>query len=150
MIELIAALRKIRQCEGEVAAQLVLETFIAQQLAAMTAERDAAIKRAEAAEKDAGPTAYECPKGCGCWWRDNRNGTMSLFDGDQKSCAICENLPLSKLIRVSLADHLFIDERSNGAWLVCVGKVHNSEKQAFDSCEKWKKIYSINAAMKEG
>lgn len=43
------------------------------------------------------PHAYICPVGCGCLWRDNRDGTMSLFNGKQISCAGCEPLPLSCL-----------------------------------------------------
>lgn len=43
------------------------------------------------------PLAYACPVGCGCLWRDNEDGTMSLFNGDQKSCNVCEVLPLTSL-----------------------------------------------------
>jgi hypothetical protein len=32
-------------------------------------------------------------KTCGCRWRDNRDGTVSLFDVAQKSCAECEHKP---------------------------------------------------------
>lgn len=46
-------------------------------------------------------TSYMCPDGCGCKWRDNEDGTMSLFDADQKSCSVCEYLPLSKLTKVA-------------------------------------------------
>ena len=38
--------------------------------------------------------AYACPKGCGCLWRD----AGVLFANNNKSCAVCENLPLKKLI----------------------------------------------------
>lgn len=42
--------------------------------------------------------AYMCPVGCGCIWRDNLDGTMSLFGCNSRSCATCETLPLDKLI----------------------------------------------------
>jgi thymidylate synthase (FAD) len=44
---------------------------------------------------------YVCPVGCGCKWRDNKDGTMSLFDGEQKSCSVCEKEPLSELTKVT-------------------------------------------------
>lgn len=44
---------------------------------------------------------YVCPAGCGCKWRDNGDGTMSLFDRNQASCRICEPLALSELIPVA-------------------------------------------------
>jgi hypothetical protein len=46
------------------------------------------------------PYAYVCPVGCGCMWRDNHDGTMSLFDGNQTSCKQeggCEWMPLKEL-----------------------------------------------------
>ena len=84
------------------------------------------------------PVAYECPKGCGCWWRDNRDGTMSLFNGDHRSCSICENLSLNDLRLVSLADHLFIEHRDGDNWLVCVERVFKDEAEARKACQKWK------------
>ena len=93
-----------------------------------------AIEQAEKLE----PVAYECPKGCGCWWRDNRDGTMSLFNGDHRSCSICENLPLNDLKLVSLADHLFIEHRDGDNWLVCVERVFKGEAEARKACQKWK------------
>lgn len=51
------------------------------------------------------PLFYVCPAGCGCRWRDNHDGTMSLFDGQQKSCSVCEPLPLSKLTPVGDPNH---------------------------------------------
>ena len=44
-------------------------------------------------------TKYKCVQ-CGCFWRDNLDGTMSLFNGTQKSCGVCEFLPLSDLTPV--------------------------------------------------
>lgn len=44
------------------------------------------------------PFAYTCPASCGCLWRDNGDGTMSLFGYSSKSCEICETLPLDKLV----------------------------------------------------
>ena len=44
------------------------------------------------------PIAYMCPMGCGCLWRDNGDGTMSLFGVNSKSCATCEVMPLAELI----------------------------------------------------
>jgi hypothetical protein len=46
------------------------------------------------------PVAYLCPAGCGCTWRDNRNGSMSLLGNNSKSCEVCEPLPLSGLAPV--------------------------------------------------
>lgn len=34
---------------------------------------------------------WKCRR-CGCLWRDNLNGMVSLFDAQQKSCADCERL----------------------------------------------------------
>lgn len=39
---------------------------------------------------------YFC-KHCGCTWRDNKDGTMSLYGHNSKSCDICENSSLDKL-----------------------------------------------------
>ena len=54
---------------------------------------------------------YVCPAGCGCKWRDNKDGTMSLYDGDQQSCDVCEKLPLGELTKVpgdaKLLAHLY-------------------------------------------
>jgi hypothetical protein len=57
--------------------------------------------------------AYLCDK-CRCLWRDNRDGTMSLYSGDQKSCSTCETMPLKKLTPMAIADHLFIEQRGDG------------------------------------
>lgn len=40
------------------------------------------------------PVAWMCPNKCGCLWRDNKDGTMSLFGQNSRSCAVCEALPL--------------------------------------------------------
>jgi hypothetical protein len=92
------------------------------------------------AEEEVKPTIYECPKGCGCWWRDNRDGTMSLFDSNQKSCKACEHLPLRELAPVRFADHLFIDARGDGKWLVCLETVYDSQEAARQSCRKWQSL----------
>jgi hypothetical protein len=42
------------------------------------------------------PERYVCPK-CMCSWRDNGDGTMSLFDETFKSCEFCETAPLNAL-----------------------------------------------------
>jgi hypothetical protein len=42
------------------------------------------------------PEKYICPK-CMCKWRENTDGTMSLFDETCKSCQFCEHAPLSEL-----------------------------------------------------
>lgn len=55
-MELIAALRKIRACEGETAAQLVLEYAIAE---AVAAEREACAKVCENMPSTVS-TPYEC------------------------------------------------------------------------------------------
>ncbi len=55
------------------------------------------VERLEKAAK-AGRAAYGlCPAGCGCIWRDNLDGSMSL-GVSQRSCTTCEYLPFSKLI----------------------------------------------------
>jgi len=64
-------------------------------------EAEAAQSRAERAlaqTKEAKPTAYLCPVGCGCTWRDNGDGSMSLFGHKSQSCQICEYMPLAKLL----------------------------------------------------
>jgi hypothetical protein len=33
---------------------------------------------------------------CGCLWRDNLDGMVSLFDASQKSCATCEHGPTNE------------------------------------------------------
>jgi hypothetical protein len=33
---------------------------------------------------------------CGCLWRDNLDGSVSLFDANQKSCQNCEMLPTAE------------------------------------------------------
>lgn len=38
-----------------------------------------------------------CPAGCGCVWRDNFDGTMSL-GMNQRSCKVCEFKPFAELI----------------------------------------------------
>src|ERR1700675_807242 len=48
--------------------------------------------------KDAKAVAYLCPVGCGCTWRDNGDGSMSLFGHKSQSCQICEYMPLAKLL----------------------------------------------------
>ena len=48
----------------------------------------------ELSKPDPEPVAYMCPDKCGCLWRDNKDGTMSLFGPKSKSCDVCENLPL--------------------------------------------------------
>jgi hypothetical protein len=50
------------------------------------------------------PVAYMCPKGCGCLWRDNHDGTMSLYGPNSKSCQDCEFMSLNSLIPVAVAD----------------------------------------------
>lgn len=54
------------------------------------------------------PYAYACPAQCGCLWRDNGDTppvgkTMSLFGPRSQSCAVCEPLPLSKLLPLYVA-----------------------------------------------
>ena len=50
-----------------------------------------------AAQPQGDPAAYICQAGCGCLWRDNKDGSMSLFNGRQKSCEVCEVTPLAKM-----------------------------------------------------
>jgi hypothetical protein len=49
------------------------------------------------------PFAYVCPANCGCMWRDNQDGTMSLFGKRSQSCEVCETLALSALTPVYIA-----------------------------------------------
>jgi hypothetical protein len=52
------------------------------------------------------PYAYVCPLGCGCLWRDNHDGTMSLFS-NQNSCKHaggCEYMSLSQLTPLFVRD----------------------------------------------
>lgn len=56
------------------------------------------IEAALASQPEAQPFAYACPANCGCIWRDNHDGTMSLFGKRSQSCEVCEPLPLDKLI----------------------------------------------------
>lgn len=49
------------------------------------------------------PVAYFCPAGCGCAWRDNGDGSMSLLGANSKSCKTCERLPLDRLTPVYAA-----------------------------------------------
>lgn len=39
-----------------------------------------------------------CPDKCGCLWRNNCDGTMSLYGKNSKSCDVCEKLPWSGLV----------------------------------------------------
>jgi len=48
------------------------------------------------------PILYLCPAGCGCTWRDNDDGSMSL-GLRQRSCEVCEFLPLDKLVALYIA-----------------------------------------------
>jgi hypothetical protein len=38
---------------------------------------------------------------------------------------------------VPIADHLFIEARGDGKWLVCVEKVHDTEEEARGACKAW-------------
>lgn len=49
------------------------------------------------------PVAYMCQAGCGCLWRDNKDGSMSLYNYRQKSCDVCEVTPLDKLTKLYTA-----------------------------------------------
>jgi hypothetical protein len=57
----------------------------------------AAALREYAGTMDAEPVAWMCPANCGCTWRNNHDGTMSLFGKNSKSCDVCEKLPLDEL-----------------------------------------------------
>lgn len=62
--------------------------------------KSAPLPTAEGFDARAGqePFAYACPANCGCIWRDNGDGTMSLFGKHSASCEVCEPLPLAELI----------------------------------------------------
>jgi hypothetical protein len=59
------------------------------------------------------PVAYFCPHGCGCLWRENRDGSMSLYGRNSKSCEKCERLPLNSLLPLYSFDTIaaLLDER---------------------------------------
>lgn len=110
-----------------------------------------ATRAVPAAPEDALPSvgimaAYLCPAGCGCVWRDNRDGSMSLMSGQEKSCGVCEFLPLAKLTKMDVADHLFIDDRGDGVWLVCLGKVHSTMEDAQRECRAWQRAAATAAS----
>lgn len=44
--------------------------------------------------------------------------------------------------RGSLADHLFVEQREDGIWLVCVEGVFKTNEAARAACQKWKAAYS--------
>lgn len=44
------------------------------------------------------PDLTMCPAGCGCLWRDNGDGTMSLFGPNSRSCSVCEPLAWDRLV----------------------------------------------------
>jgi len=46
-----------------------------------------------------------CPAGCGCIWRDNFDGTMSL-GMNQRSCKVCEPKPFADLIPLYAQDEV--------------------------------------------
>lgn len=55
-----------------------------------------------------------CPAGCGCLWRDNRDGTMSLFGENSSSCEVCEYATWNELIPLKIdrySDTLFLSQR---------------------------------------
>jgi hypothetical protein len=43
--------------------------------------------------RDRAFTPWRCVK-CGCLWRQNDDGTWSLYDADQKPQACCDNAPM--------------------------------------------------------
>lgn len=47
--------------------------------------------------------AHKCNV-CGCEWRDNQDGTMSLYSANDHSCNVCENLPLLAMPKVRDGD----------------------------------------------
>ena len=68
------------------------------------------------------PEKYICPK-CMCGWRDNLDGTMSLFDETCKACEFCEHAPLSELDPVR-ADGSVI---SDGSIYISDGSIYISD-----------------------
>lgn len=101
------------------------------------------------------PSMYVCPAGCGCEWRDNLNGTMSLYDEHQKSCGVCETLPLHKLIPApsapgNIQHHLYVAQRHDGMWLVCVGSQYDTKPEAQAACKSWIRHYAAIASHQAG
>lgn len=61
------------------------------------------VKAALASQPAGEPVAHMCPAGCGCLWRDNKDGSMSLFGPNSTSCEVCERTPLDGLAKVYAA-----------------------------------------------
>lgn len=74
-------------------------------------------------------------------WRVSFNGghTWTVFEWNptgRVGDAIIQPLVIGD-IGSRIADHLFIDQRGDGPWLVCVEKVFDTEDQARSACVKW-------------
>jgi hypothetical protein len=70
------------------------------ELSKETLRADAFFRGREMMKQDVAELKAErerCPdwrcRTCGCLWRDNHDGTVSLFDASQKSCDRCEHQP---------------------------------------------------------
>lgn len=74
--------------------------------------RHAAAPRPEPAQQPAQPLLSDeqmekeykyamCPAGCGCLWRDNSDGTMSLAGPNSRSCYACEPMIWDELTQLS-------------------------------------------------
>lgn len=65
----------------------------------------------------------------------------SLLEATQASLrehmALVSELRRQLAAAQAVADHLFIDARGDGPWLVCVEKVFDTEDQARTACRKW-------------
>lgn len=70
-----------------------------------------------------------CPAGCGCLWRDNFDGTMSL-GYNQRSCKTCEPLPFDKLIPLfaSVESGRAGDAAADGVWVPREPTLHMLER----------------------
>lgn len=92
--EILDAIGRLAATPGE-PAETVIETGprAAPTDASFLWELDRLAKAAEANR----PAYGLCPSGCGCVWRDNFDGSLSL-GMNQRSCTDCEPLPFSKLV----------------------------------------------------
>lgn len=73
-------------------------------------------QQAESAE----PVTAMCPAACGCLWRDNQDGTMSLYGKNSQSCDVCEVsvwdelIPLRSLVKPGVPSHYAVLDASGG------------------------------------
>lgn len=57
--------------------------------------------------------------------------------------------PAQPAVPQDIRDHLFIESRQDGVWLVCLGGVHDSQESARKACEEWKQSAPRNSDVSE-